>query len=72
MCSDGVESIYWAGTESGLMNIYNFPGVIYATDGSKGSMEMGALYPPGGCNWLRQTAQPNVFVTHLQAHPFLG
>jgi len=24
------------------MDIYNFPGVIYATDGSKGSTEMGA------------------------------
>jgi len=63
MRSDGVESIYWAGKEAGLMDIYNFPGVIYATDGPKGSTEMGALYPHGGCNWLRQTAQPNVFVT---------
>ena len=36
MQSNGVESIYWAGTESGLMDIYNFHGVIYATDGSKG------------------------------------
>ena len=36
MRSEGVEPIYWAGTESGLMDIYNFPGVIYATDGSKG------------------------------------
>jgi len=42
MQSDGVELIYWAGTESGLMDIYIFPGVIYATDGSKGSMGMGA------------------------------
>jgi len=24
------------------MDVYNFPGVIYATDGSKGSTEMGA------------------------------
>ena len=30
MRSNGVESIYWVGTESGLMDIYNFPGVIYA------------------------------------------
>ena len=30
MRSDGVESIYWAGTESGLMDIYKVPGVIYA------------------------------------------
>jgi len=42
MRSDGVELIYWAGTESGLMDIYNFSGVIYATDGSKGSTGMGA------------------------------
>ena len=41
MRSDGVKSISWAGTESGLMDIYNFPGVIYATDGSKGSTRMG-------------------------------
>jgi len=33
MQSDGVESTYWAGTESGLMDIYNILGVIYATDG---------------------------------------
>jgi len=42
MRSEGVEPIYWAGTESGLMDIYNFPGVIYATDDSKGSTGMGA------------------------------
>ena len=39
---EGVELIYWAGTESGLMDIYNFPGVIHVTDGSKGSTGMGA------------------------------
>jgi len=43
MRSDAVESIYWAGTELGLMDIYNFPGVIYATDSSKGSTGMGGL-----------------------------
>jgi len=42
MRSEGVEPIYWAGTESGLIDIYNFPGVIYTTDGSKGSTGMGA------------------------------
>ena len=31
-----------AGTESGLMDIHNFPGAIYATDGSKSSKGMGA------------------------------
>jgi len=54
MRSEGVEPIYWAGTESGLMDIYNFPGVIYATDGSKGSTGMGAGFyrhdtKGGGC-----------------------
>jgi len=54
MRSDGVESTYWAGTKSGLMDIYNFPGVIYATDGSKGSTGMGAGFyrhdtKAGGC-----------------------
>jgi len=32
MRSEGFEPIYWAGTESSLMDIYNFPGVIYAMD----------------------------------------
>jgi len=54
MRSEGVEPIYWAGTESGLMDIYNFPVVIYATDGSKGSTGMGAGFyrhdtKGGGC-----------------------
>jgi len=42
MRSDGVESIYWVGTESGLIDIYKFPGVIYATDSSRGSTGKGA------------------------------
>jgi len=45
MRSDGVKSIYWAGTESGLINIYNFPGVIYETDGLISSTGMGAPIP---------------------------
>jgi len=54
MQSNGVESFYLAGTESGLMDIYNFPGVIYATDGSKGSTGIGAGFyrhdtKGGGC-----------------------
>ena len=35
MRSEGVEPIYWAGTESDLMDIYNFPGVgagVYADE----------------------------------------
>jgi len=39
---DGLELMYWAGTESSLMEIHNFPGVIFATDGSKSSKGMGA------------------------------
>jgi len=56
MRSDGVEPIYWAGTESGLMDLYNFPGVIYATDGSKGSTGMGAgfyRHDTKGGGWSR-------------------
>jgi len=54
MQSHGVEPIYWADTKSGLMDIYNFSGVIYATDGSKGSTGMGAGFyrhdtKGGGC-----------------------
>jgi len=62
MRSDGVQLMYWAGTESGLMDIYNFPGVIYATDGSKGSMGMGAGFyrhdtKGGGClEWVQVPA----------------
>ena len=54
MRSGGVEPIYWACTESGLMDIYNFPGVIYAMDGSNGSTGMEAGFyrhdtKGGGC-----------------------
>jgi len=42
MHSDGVKSIYWAGTESGLMDIYNFSGVISATNGSRSSKGISA------------------------------
>ena len=54
MRSEGVEPIYGAGTESGLMDIYNIPGLIYATYGSKGSTGMGAGFyihdtKGGGC-----------------------
>ena len=49
MRSEGVEPIYWAGTGSGLMEIYNFPG-----DSSKGRTGMGAGFyrhdnKGGGC-----------------------
>jgi len=38
----GVEGIYWAGTEAGLMGIPRFPGLIYATDGSQEKGNIGA------------------------------
>jgi len=38
----GVEGIYLAGTEAGLMGIPRFPGLIYATDGSQEKDNMGA------------------------------
>ena len=33
--TEGFEDIYWAGTETGLVGIPRFPGLIYATDGSQ-------------------------------------
>ena len=32
--SEDLEVIHGAGTEAGLLGIYNFPGAVYATDGS--------------------------------------
>jgi len=54
MRSNGVELTYWAVTESGLMDIHNFPGVIYATDESKSSKGIRASFyrhdtEGGGC-----------------------
>jgi len=53
-----IGEIYWAGTGSGFMDIYNFSGVIYATDGSEGSTGMGAGFyrhdtKGGGCCRVR-------------------
>ena len=42
--TDGVEGIYWEGTEAGLMGIPLFPGLIYATDGSQEKGNMGAIH----------------------------
>ena len=44
MGNDGVESIYWAGTETELLRILEFPGIIYATDGSKDNNGVGARF----------------------------
>jgi len=41
--AEGVEGIYWEGTETGLtVGIPFFPGLIYATDGSQEKGNMGA------------------------------
>ena len=40
--SEDLEDIYRAGTEAGLLGIYNFPGAVYATDGSNHKGVMGA------------------------------
>ena len=41
--SEGVEGMYWEGTEAGLMGILLFPGLIYGTDGSPEKGNMGAF-----------------------------
>jgi len=42
--SENLEEIHRAGTEAGLLGIYNFPGAVYATDGSNDKGFMGAGY----------------------------
>jgi len=53
-----------AGTEAGLLGIYNFPGAVYATDGSNDKGAMGAGYyrldeNRGGCCQLGRGAEGN-------------
>jgi len=45
--TEGVEDIYWAGTEAGLIGIPRFLGLIYATDGSQEKGNMGTLRHEG-------------------------
>ena len=59
---EGVEEIYWAGPETGLLRIPEFPGVIYATDGSKTNEGMGAGFyrhdtKQGGCCKVGRTEE---------------
>jgi len=73
MRSNGVESIYWAGVESDLIDIYNFPGVIYATDGSKGSTGMGASThtipkEAGAAGWAEVPEAARLVGPNLQQH----
>ena len=42
--SEDLEVIHRAGTEAGLLGIHNFPGAVYATDGSNDKGVMGAGY----------------------------
>ena len=39
---EDLEEIHRSGTEAGLLGIYNFPGSVYATDGSNDRGVMGA------------------------------
>ena len=39
---EDLEEIHRSGTEAGLLGIYNFPGSVYATDGSNDKGVMGA------------------------------
>ena len=41
---EDLEVIHRSGTEAGLLGIYNFPGAVYATDGSNDKGVMGAGY----------------------------
>jgi len=52
--SEDLEKIHRSGTEAGLLGIYNFPGSVYATDGSNDRGVMGAGFfkldeHRGGC-----------------------
>jgi len=42
--TEDLEEIHRSGTEAGLLGIYNFPGAVYATDGSNDKGIMGAGY----------------------------
>jgi len=54
MRSEGVEPIYWAGTESGLMDIYNFPGISMPRTVRKAVVEWEQVFTGGsGCCRVR-------------------
>ena len=42
--TEDLEEIHRSGTEAGLLGTYNFPGAVYATDGSNDKGVMGAGY----------------------------
>ena len=62
--NEGLEKIHRSGTEAGLLGIYNFPGLVYATDGSNDRGVMGAGYfllneHRGGCCQLGRGVEGN-------------
>jgi len=62
--SEDLEKIQRSGTEAGLLGIYNFPGAVYATDGSNDKGVMGAGYyrldeNRGGCCQLGRGEEGN-------------
>jgi len=61
---EDVEEIHRSGTEAGLLGIYNFPGSVYATDGSNDRGVMGAGFfkleeHRGGCCQLGRGEEGN-------------
>jgi len=62
--TEDLEEIHRSGTEAGLLGIYNFPGAVYATDGSNDRGVMGAGYfkvdeHRGGCCQLGRGEEGN-------------
>jgi len=62
--SEDLEVIRRSCTEAGLLGIYNFPGAVYATDGSNDKWVMGAGYyrldeNRGGCCRLSRGEEGN-------------
>ena len=62
--SEDLEEIHRSGTDAGLLSIYNFPGAVYATDGSNDKGVMGAGYfkldkNRGGCCQLGRGEEGN-------------
>ena len=62
--TEDLEEIHRSGTEAGLLGIYNFPGAVYATDGSNDKEVMGAGYfkldeHRGGCCQLGRGEEGN-------------
>ena len=61
---EDLDEIHRSGTEAGLLGIYNFPGSVYATDGSNDRGVMGAGFfkldeHRGGCCQLGRRGEGN-------------